>query len=200
QFADADVTPQIAAGLDAPLPPTHLGAFLDDSAAEDEPSLHSLTRIGSASSRIFWPAPGSATRNTVETLAANGAARVLVPASSTRDGASALGDDALAYDDDLSEALLAAAEEADGETRERALTVATTEIWRAARGSDDPILLALDRMGSDALASDDDGAAIADAELSLSAQGLDDAVAAAIGTGAATSVGLDDVLTAGSGS
>src|SRR5699024_641736 len=130
QFADADVSPQLAAGLEAPLAPTHLGAFLDDSAAEDDPSLHSLTRIGpSASTTIYWPAPGSASSGTVEALVGGGSGRVLVPSSSTADGAARLGDDVLAYDEPLSDTILDAARTSDPAARERALTAATVRVW-----------------------------------------------------------------------
>lgn len=200
QFADADVTPQIAAGLDAPLAQTHLGAFLDDSAADDDPSLHSLTRIGpSANSTIFWPAPGSAGADTVEALVGDGSARVMVPSSSTTDGSARLGGQVLAYDDALSDALLDAAREMDPDARERALAAATVRVWAAAAERDEPLLLALDRMGSDELATNDDGAIVADTQLPLSASGLIDAVAATTDGAVAEFAHLDDVLSVDGG-
>lgn len=203
QFADADVSPQIAAGLDAPLEPTHLGFALDPATidAADEPiTLSSLMRIGEGRSpQLFWPSPGSASDETVSALVGDSAASVLVPASTTANGSAVLGDDALAYDDALSHALLDAARLSDAAERERALTVATAEIWLAASQSDQPLLLALDRMGSDDLTTDDAGTEIVDGELDLSAEGLRDAVAAALTSPALSPVGLDEVLSAGSG-
>lgn len=203
QFADADVSPQIAAGLDAPLAPTHLGFALEQATidASDEPiTLSSLTRIGDdAAPTVYWPSPGSATDDTVSTLVRGSAARVLVPASATDDGSAVLGDDALAYDDALSDALLDAARMSDAPTRARALTVAKAEIWLAAEQSGGPLLLALDRMGSDDLTTDDAGTEIVDGELDLSAEGLDEAIHAALDTPSTSHVGLDDVLAAGSG-
>lgn len=204
QFGDADVTPQIDAGLEEPLAPTHLGAYLDDSAVGTEESpvtLESLTRIGPGTEpEVFWPAPGSADDGTVSALTADRDAHVLVPASSTSDGSARLGDDALAYDDELSDLLLDAARESDPEARENAVDVARTEIWRAASASDGPLLLALDRMGSDALTTDADGATVVDAELEVSAEGLADAVGAALENPAATGASLKDVLGEAEGS
>ena len=203
QFADADVSPQIAAGLDAPLAPTHLGFALDTATidAADEPiTLSSLMRIGEGHSpRVYWPSPGSASDETVSALVGDSAARVLVPASTTPNGSAALGDDALAYDDALSNDLLEAARLGDSAQRERALTVATAEIWLAASQSDQPLLLALDRMGSDDLTTDDTGTEIVDGELDLSAEGLNETVAAALASPALSPVGLEEMLSAGSG-
>ena len=148
---------------------------------------------------MFWPSPGSASDKTVSALVTDAAASVLVPASTTTNGSAALGEDALAYDDALSHALLDAARLGDAAERERALTVATAEIWLAASQSDQPLLLALDRMGSDDLTTDDAGTEIVDGELDLSAEGLNDAIAAALTSPALSPVGLDEVLSAGSG-
>lgn len=203
QFADADVSPQIAAGLEAPLSPTHLGFALDQATidASNEPiTLSTLTRIGDGSSpKLFWPSPGSASNDAVAALVGSSSSRVLVPASSTDDGSARLGDDALAYDDELSGALLEAARMGDPSQRERALTVATAEIWLAAEQSDQPLLLALDRMGSDDLTTDDAGTEIVDGELDLSADGLRESVAAALTSPAMSPVGLADAVAAGTG-
>ncbi|WP_156761423.1 DUF6049 family protein [Microbacterium karelineae] len=204
QFADADVTPQIEAGLDAPLKPTHLGAYLDENivAASDEPiTLHSLTTISpTVRTELFWPTPGSAGDDVVAALADGSDARVIVPASSTTDGAARLGDDALAYDDALSDRLLEIARASDPVVRAQAISAATAEVWLAASESDQPLLLALDRMGSDALTTDSEGATIVDAELEMSAEGLAGAVDAVLSTPALTGATLRDVLDAAHGS
>ncbi|WP_110587933.1 DUF6049 family protein [Microbacterium suaedae] len=199
QFADADVSPQIRAGLDAPLPPTGLDAYLDGT--EESASLDALLTVDpTTSDDLIWPAPGSADGDVVTALAGDTDARVLVPASSTVDGDTHLGDDVLAYADALSAQLLDAAREGDAVARAQALTAATAEIWLAASEADGPLLLALDRMGSDALTTDAEGATIVDAELSLSSEGLADAVDAAMATPAVTSTSLDGVLSAADGS
>ena len=76
---------------------------------------------------------------------------------------------------------------------------ATVRVWAAAAERDEPLLLALDRMGSDELATNDDGAIVADTQLPLSASGLIDAVAATTDGAVAEFAHLDDVLSVDGG-
>ena len=180
QYGDADVTPQLDAGLDAPLAPTHLGNFLDESASDA--TLSSLLDIGSAGPTLFWPAPGSADDDTVAALTAGVDARVLVPASSTVDGAPALGDTVLAYDDELADVLIEAGEAADPDGLGTEL--ARARLWLEELEADEPLLIAFDRGEVEGLA------AALDTVTSLSgpsSPALDETLAAAAG-----SVPLDD--------
>lgn len=177
QFGDADVTPQLDAGLDAPLVPTHLGNFLDESAADA--TLSSLLDVGSDGPALFWPAPGSADDETVAALTAGADARVLAPASSTVDGAPALGDAVLAYDDGLADALMTAAEETDPDALALDTEVARAQLWLEELAADEPLLIAFDRGDTEHLA------AAVETVTSLSGR---------------ETVGLDEILEVGSGS
>ncbi|MTE24128.1 DUF6049 family protein [Microbacterium sp. ZXX196] len=196
QFADADAATQVAAGLDAPLAADHLSAYT--TAIEgDAAGIDALTDIGeTASAPVYWPASGSLNDELAAALTSGDGARVLVPASDTADGEPALGESTIAYDDALSDRLLAAAALADPAERDRALSAATAEIWLAA--DDEPVVLALDRMGSDTLTTDQAGSVVVDAEADVTADGLDAAVGAALGTPASTPRTLSAL--AGSGS
>ncbi|NHI15866.1 DUF6049 family protein [Microbacterium excoecariae] len=196
QFADADVATQVAAGLDAPLGVDDLSAYTAG-LGEDATGVDALTDIGeTASAPVYWPASGSLNDELAAAITAGDGARVLVPASDTADGEPALGERTIAYDDALSDRLLAAAALADPAERDRALSAATAEIWLAA--DDEPVVLALDRMGSDTLTTDQAGSVVVDAEADVTADGLDAAVDAALGTPASTPRTLSAL--AGSGS
>jgi len=177
QYGDADVTPQLDAGLDAPLAPTHLGNFVDESVTGA--TLSSLLDIGADGPALFWPAPGSADDDTVAALTGATDAHVLVPASSTADGEPALGDDVLAYDDALAGELLAAAREDDPDARAIAAEAARAGLWLAELDATQPVLVAFDRGETDEL-----GAAL-------------ETVASLAG---GPSVDLDETIAAGHGS
>ncbi|MGI6878532.1 DUF6049 family protein [Microbacterium sp. gxy059] len=197
QFADADVTAQLDAGLATPLGPAGLDAYLPGDVTE-APELDDLLDIGGqASSSIVWPAPGSADD---DTLAAIGDARVLVPASSTVDGSPALGQSVLAYDDAAGDALLEAAQATSSFDRETALVAATAELWLGASETDGPLLVALDRMGSDELDTDAEGVTSPSTAPDVTADGLREAVQAGLRSPAFAPTGLSDALAAGSGS
>lgn len=170
QFGDADVTPQIQAGLAAPLAPTSLRAFESGEnftapeptpsatpAAEEEPEaptepayppLEELLSIGDEAARVYWPAEGSAGPDVVSALAADGAT-TLIPSTATVEGADgaavpARAEGALVYDDAISEVLSEAAVDATGD--ENALVEASAELWFAAHETGGaPLLVALDR-------------------------------------------------------
>ncbi|WP_324013281.1 DUF6049 family protein [Microbacterium sp. JZ37] len=170
QFGDADVTPQIQAGLAAPLAPTSLRAFEsgenfaapeptpsatpaaeEEPAAPDEPaypSLEELLSIGEEAARVYWPAEGSAGPDVVSALAAEGAT-TLIPSTSTAEGAEgaavpARAEGALVYDEAISEVLSAAA--LDQSAHEDDLVEASAELWFAAHETGGaPLLVALDR-------------------------------------------------------
>ena len=177
QYGDADVTPQLDAGLDAPLAPTHLGNFVDESVTGA--TLSSLLDIGADGPALFWPAPGSADDDTVAALTGATDAHVLVPASSTADGEPTLGDDVLAYDDALAGELLAAAREDDPDARAIAAEAARAGLWLAELDATQPVLVAFDRGETDEL-----GAAL-------------ETVASLAG---GPSVDLDETIAAGRGS
>ncbi|WP_029150276.1 DUF6049 family protein [Microbacterium indicum] len=218
QFADADPAVQVAAGLDAPLATAGLDAYLTgytsdpapeatpaadetEAPAETLPTEEELLAVGGSDlPLIAWPSPGSAGDDAVTSLAADGYAS-LVPSSSTADGAAALGEDALAYDDELSGRLTEIAQETDGQARASELVAATAAIWLASSADDQPLLLALDRMGSDALAAeeedgDDDEA---DATPDVTAEGLRDAILSTMRSPGLDAQGLGAVLDARSG-
>ncbi|WP_221583272.1 DUF6049 family protein [Microbacterium sp. G2-8] len=203
QFADADVSSQIEAGLEAPMRPTHLGAYLDENMRAESEAPVTLSSLLSISNEpaptVYWPAPGTADRDIVSALTADSDAHVLVPAWTTGDEAPQLGDDILAYDQDVSTALLDAASESDAVVRDEAYTTATAQIWLAAQETEQPLLLALDRMGSDRLTTDPNGQTVSDTELDLTADGLRDAVLTAMRNPAFTHTGLGDVLDASGG-
>lgn len=212
QFADADVAAQIAGGFEAPLVPAELDAYLeghtpaveDDSTpapadeATPEPTVDELLTVGaSPATGLAWPAPGTADDELVAALADT---QVLAPASTTADGEPALGDDVLAYADDVSDALLAAARATDPTVREHALVEATAGLWLEASASDEPLLLALDRLGSDELQTDDAGFANPTTTLDVTAEGLRDAVLSAVRSPAFSASTLSDVRDAAGGS
>jgi hypothetical protein len=177
QYGDADVTPQIDAGLDAPLAPSHLGNFLDASAADA--TLSSLLDIGDDAGHLYWPSPGSADDDTVAALTDGTDARVLAPASSTTDDEPSLGADVLAYDDELASALLAAGREEDPDRRALETEAVRAQLWLAELDADAPLLIAFDRAETD---------------------GLADALEAATSLGSGKLVGLGGVLDAAGGS
>lgn len=151
QYGDADVTPQVDAGLDSLLVPSHLGNFLNASAASA--TLSSLLDIGDAPEKLFWPSPGSADDDTVAALTADSDAHVLVPASSTTNDEPALGDAVLAYDDELASALLGAAREEDPDLQAAETEIARAQLWLAELDADGPLLVAFDRGETDGLAA-----------------------------------------------
>ncbi|MBO3661918.1 DUF6049 family protein [Microbacterium stercoris] len=110
QFGDADVAPQLQAGLPAPLSPLSLEGY--EAAAEPEPTptptptptekpaavgsdeedldLARLLSIGDdAIDSVYWPAPGQATPAVMDALrAANPDAIAVTPSEATQEGAS----------------------------------------------------------------------------------------------------------------
>jgi hypothetical protein len=108
QFGDADIAPQLQAGLPRPLRPTSLQAYMDPAdfapptdatptpsptPAGDEivlPTVTQLTDIGGARANVFWPGTGTATAPVVETLGGlvldDRDSVTLVPSTSTRTG------------------------------------------------------------------------------------------------------------------
>jgi hypothetical protein len=110
QFGDADIAPQLQAGLARPLRPTSLQAYMDPAdfppptdpspspsptPTTDQPvfpTVSQLTEIGGARANVFWPGTGTATADVVATLGAlavdDRESVTLVPSTSTRAGAS----------------------------------------------------------------------------------------------------------------
>lgn len=109
QFGDADLAPQLQAGLARPLRPISLQAYMDPAdfvpstdpspaptatPVPDEPALPTvaeLTDIGGSRANVFWPAGGTATPDVVATLGGlvvdDRESLTLVPSTSTRTGA-----------------------------------------------------------------------------------------------------------------
>lgn len=109
QFGDADVAPQLQAGLARPLRPTSLQAYMDPAnfvpptdpspspsatPVSDQPVLPTvseLTDVGGAPANVFWPGTGTATADVVSTLGGlivdDRRSVTLVPSTSTRAGA-----------------------------------------------------------------------------------------------------------------
>ena len=109
QFGDADLAPQLQAGLARPLRPTSLQAYMNPAdfppptdpspspsptPTTDQPILPTvaqLTEIGGARANVFWPGTGTATAAVVATLGGlsvdDRESVTLVPSTSTRAGA-----------------------------------------------------------------------------------------------------------------
>jgi len=161
QFGDADVSPQLAAGLPAPLQPTSLtfamraadfpaptptptpDAQADADTASAVPDLQTLLGIGTAPVTAYWPSTGSTGPGTVGALAAaSPEALTLVSSTSTAAGAGGgfvpargttpEGAQVLVYDTAVSTALAEAAGEPDPTLRGTALATASAQLWFAA--------------------------------------------------------------------
>ncbi|MBP2436803.1 DUF6049 family protein [Microbacterium amylolyticum] len=204
QFADADVSSQMRAGLEEPLTPVNLDTYLVGNASadgagvpEDAPSLDELLAISDRETpQLFWPTPGSVDESVVTSLTDDSDARVLVPASHTASGNTAIGDDTIAYDDALATLLLDAADEDTVAARDDKLLRATAEMWIASNASEQPLLIALDRLGSDSLTTDDEGDTVAVTTPQVTADGLRDAVRAVAGRTDSASEDLTALLSA----
>ncbi|GAA3662596.1 DUF6049 family protein [Microbacterium marinilacus] len=175
QFGDADVAAQLQAGIEAPLQPLELDAYVVDepqpapspspsptetATGAGEPASvdpEDLLEIGATRASVYWPMPGDATPGVVEALtAADPDAVTLIPSDATEQGgdgtavgaSGATGDGAavLVYDSGASSALEDVAAQADETGRGAAMVGATAELWLAAdEAGGSPMLVALDR-------------------------------------------------------
>lgn len=168
QFADADVSAQLRAGVGAPLQPTSLGAYMDAAnfiatgatpapgatTAPGQaalPDLAQLTGIGTPLvPDVFWPTPGSVDTDVLSALqAADAASLTLVPSdtvSTPATRASVGAAQVLVYDSAASSALTTVADEADAALRGAELAIASAELAFATSGSGDrPLVVAIDR-------------------------------------------------------
>lgn len=156
QFGDADLATQVHAGLPAPLTPTTLAPYADESDFADAtpptiPALTDLLSIGTADPAVFWPASGTAGADVVTTIDAqagpDAAALVLVP-DTTVDAAPGVvraahdAADLLVYDRDISAELAAAADAADATARGTHLAAAAAHVSLSGTGA---LLTVVDR-------------------------------------------------------
>lgn len=213
QFGDADVAAQLQAGLQEPLGPTSLDAYVTPveadaeatptptptaplTPAEDrELALEDLLEVEDAHPSMYWPMPGAAGPSVIEALrAADPEALTLVPSDATAQGddgaaVAARGEEVLVYDAGVSAALDEVAGAQDGPARDAAVVAAGAELWLAgAEAGDGPLLVALDRGAG---IRDQPGAApTAAPETDAGADGLETRLSAAVDvvTGA---VGVD---------
>ncbi|WP_460775330.1 DUF6049 family protein [Microbacterium sp. GXF7504] len=175
QFGDADVSPQLAAGLAAPLQPTSLAwatraedfpepqpspsATPSEDLAPPVPDLETLLDVGPTSETVYWPGAGSTTPGILTGLAAaTPGSLTLVTSAATEQGAAGAtvaargttpeGADLLVYDTRVSEALQDAAAESDATMRGAALAAASAYLAFAtadAAATGRPLLVAVER-------------------------------------------------------
>ncbi|WP_156377091.1 DUF6049 family protein [Microbacterium sp. Root53] len=186
QFADADVAAQLQAGLETPLSPISLEAYLaappqpdptptptetvaGASEPEEELDLDALLDIGDAEPSIHWPMPGAVGPGVLDALRTpDPDAIALVPSDATTQGADgsavpARGDGLLIYDAGVTAALDDVARATGEPARDAAAVAASAELWFAAEQTGDaPLLVALDRGAG---LTDEDGADDAAADL-----------------------------------
>ena len=175
QYGDADVATQLAAGLPAPLQPTSLQTYMsatdfpevtptpspspeatEPAAQPDYPDLDTLLAIGGSRDGVYWPAPGFADGETVQSLGGHDEpdALTIVPSASTDIDTSAVparatagdGAGALVYDSEVSDWLSEASLTPENVLRGRPLTAAAALVALAADAAGEtPMLVALDR-------------------------------------------------------
>ncbi|WP_405374550.1 MULTISPECIES: DUF6049 family protein [unclassified Microbacterium] len=186
QFGDADLSAQVAAGLEAPLTMTSFAPYLDPVNFEPEaadaatpeatptpapvdlPTVAEILDIGASRDGVFWPATGTAGAEVATALGAapspTDVPLTLLPDDVTGDAdagprASAESADLLLYDAALSDALAEASATDTPVARASRLTTLTARIELAS--SDAPLLLTVDRSTTRS------GAALRDAILAV---------------------------------
>ena len=177
QYGDADVATQLAAGLTRPLQPTSLQSYMSPAdfpevtptptpspeateppAQPDYPDLDALLAIGGSRDGVFWPAPGLADAEMVQSLGELSTdeldALTIVPSASTGIDTAAVparaavgdGAGALVYDSAVSDWLSEASLTPENVLRGRPLTAAAALVAFASDAAGDtPLLIALDR-------------------------------------------------------